>query len=204
MSMANINSQWFIDRLNERQLSQRSLARLMGLDPSAVSLMMRGKRKITLEEAAQMAVLLNVNTNDVLAQAGVPVQTDERRIKVIGHVAPTGNVILEAKGLHEITTGPSDLPPDAVAIQCRTANSSADYMDGWMFFTSDRHDNPAAALDMMTFCAVKGNGMLIASIKRGYRRGTFNLHQMCGLPPKENVELAWATPIWWIRTTVAN
>ena len=203
MNMA-INSQWFTDRLAERQLSQRGLAKLMGLDASAVSLMMRGKRKMTLEEAAQMAVLLNVNTNEVLAQAGVPVQTDERKVKVIAHMIEGGSVIMEAKGLHEFTSGPADLPPDAVAIQCRTANSAADYMDGWMFFTSDRHDNPASSLDMMTFCAVKGNGMLIASIKRGYRRGTFNLHQMCGLPPKENVELAWATPILWIRTTVGN
>ena len=50
MDMA-INSKWFTDKLVERQLSQRGLAKLMGLDASAVSLMMRGKRRISIKEA---------------------------------------------------------------------------------------------------------------------------------------------------------
>jgi len=200
--MAIINSQWFIDRLNDRQLSQRSLAKLMGLDPSAVSLMMRGKRKITLEEAAQMAVLLNVTTNDVLAQAGVSVQTGERKIKVIGHMIGDSTVVLDAHGLHEITSGPSDLPADAIAIQCRTTSSPMELIDGWMLFLSESNGNPMSAVDTMALCAVKNNGLVVRTIKRGYRRGTYNLFAPA-LEPIQNVELAWATSVLWIRT-VAN
>lgn len=194
-----INSEWFASKLAERDMSQRSLARLMGMDASAMSLMLRGKRKITLEEAAQMAVLLNVTTNDVLQQAGVPVQTSDRKIKVVGHMLGGGTVVLEAQGLHEMTNGPSDLPPDAVAIQCRTHNTSAEHMDGWMLFMSGRHDNPASALDTTALVAVKGDGMQIGYIKRGYRRGTYNLTAMCN-DTRSNVELAWAAPVLWIRT----
>jgi len=34
------------------RLSQRKLAKLLDLDPAAVSLMLRGRRKMTAEEAA--------------------------------------------------------------------------------------------------------------------------------------------------------
>ena len=40
------NHQWLKDRLSERKLSQRGLARSMGLDAAAVSLMLQGKRVI--------------------------------------------------------------------------------------------------------------------------------------------------------------
>lgn len=171
----------------------------MGLDPSAMSLMLRGKRRITLEEAAQMAVLLNVTTNDVLEQAGVAVLTGDPKIPVIGHMTGDSKVVMEAEGTHEMTKGPSDLPPDAIAVQCRTANTPLELMDGWMLFMSDKHDNPATAIDMMALVATKGNGMRIGTVKRGYRRGTYNLIMM-GQEPIQNVELAWASPILWIRT----
>ncbi len=36
-----IDTEWFRDRLASRKLSQRGLAKAMGVDPSAVSLMFR-------------------------------------------------------------------------------------------------------------------------------------------------------------------
>lgn len=194
-----INSKWFTDKLVERQLSQRGLAKLMGLDASAVSLMMRGKRKMTLEEAAQMAVLLNVTTNDVLEQAGVPVQTSAPKVKIIGHVRGDASIVMEPSGMHEVTTGPTDLPPDAVAIQCRTTGTQLELMDGWVLFMSGKHENPAVAVDQMAMVATKANGLRLCNVKRGYRRGTYNLLAM-GFEPIQNVELAWASPILWIRT----
>ena len=48
-----MQTEWFKQKLAERKLSQRQLAKLMGLDPAAVSLMLRGQRKMTNEEAHQ-------------------------------------------------------------------------------------------------------------------------------------------------------
>ena len=42
----------------------------MGLDPAAVSLMLRGKRKMSAAEAAEIARLLNVSVEEVLLHAG--------------------------------------------------------------------------------------------------------------------------------------
>lgn len=57
---------WVRVRLAERRLSQRQLAKLIGLDASAVSLMLRGKRKMGAEEAAAISRLLNVDVDDLI------------------------------------------------------------------------------------------------------------------------------------------
>lgn len=51
-----MNTEWFRQLLSTRKLSQRGLAKLMELDPAAVSLMLRGQRKMTNEEAHQVSL----------------------------------------------------------------------------------------------------------------------------------------------------
>ena len=100
--MAIVDTQWFRDRLAARKLSQRGLARAMGVDASAVSLMLRGLRRMTVEEAGQVAVLLQVTTQEVMQAAGVPVQGG-KRVRLMGYVQAGGRVVLEAEGLHDGT-----------------------------------------------------------------------------------------------------
>lgn len=193
-----IRPEWFNEKLKERELSQRGLAKLMGMDPGAMSLMLRGKRKMTLEEAAQIAVLLDVTTNDVLLNAGIDVRTKER-VKVLGYMIGTGTVVKHAQGLHETTDGHSALPPDTIAIQCRTHGSAVEHMDGWMLFVAGNHIAPGNAIGTTSLVGVKGNGEIIGFVKRGYSRGVFNVAGLCG-EMHSDIELAWASPVIWIRT----
>ena len=55
-----MNTEWFRQLLSTRKLSQRGLAKLLELDPAAVSLMLRGQRKMTNEEAHQISMILGV------------------------------------------------------------------------------------------------------------------------------------------------
>jgi len=66
-----MNTGWFRTMLAQKRLSQRRLAKEMGLDPAAVSLMLHGKRKLQLTEAKQIATILGVQLNDVLLAAGI-------------------------------------------------------------------------------------------------------------------------------------
>ena len=50
------------------------------------------------------------------------------------------------------------------------------------------------------WAAVKGNGIKLCHVKKGYRKGTYNLVGLRG-PVLENAELAWASPVLWIKTT---
>lgn len=189
-----INPQWFTDKLKERELSQRGLARLMGMDAGAVSLMLRGKRRMTLEEAAQVAALLDATTQEVLIAAGIDIRTKEK-VKVVGYMASNSTIVNQGKGTHENTEGHSGLPPDTIAVQCRTS----DHMDGWMLFISGTHVAPINVIGTTAMVAVKGNGQIIGYVKRGYQKGAYNVAGLCG-EIHSNVELAWAAPVIWIRT----
>lgn len=199
-ALMTIDTQWFVDRLQQRKMSQRGLAKLMGIDSAAVSLMFRGKRKMTLAEAAQIAVLLQSSTQEVLEAAGVPITT-ERQVPVIGYMHADGSVGLEPEGTHEMIDAPPGLPGDAVAIQCRTARSEQDLVDGWLYFLSEMQHNPERAVGTFSMVALKNNGLQMAHIKRGYRRGTYNIINNTGAIT-QNVELAWASPVLWIKTNV--
>lgn len=51
-----MNTKWFRDRLRGIELSQRGLAKLLDVDAAAVSYMLRGQRKMTLQEAVNQTV----------------------------------------------------------------------------------------------------------------------------------------------------
>lgn len=189
-----INTAWFVERLAERRISQRQLARLMGLDPAAISLMLRGKRRMTVDEAAQMAVLLQSTTTDVLVAAGVPVLGGER-VPVLGHLQPDGTVVLSAEGAHDTVEAPPGIPVEAAAVQSR----AGDLTDGWLYFTSQAHGKPDACLGSLALVAQRDGSLGIAHVRRGYRRGTFNLVNVANTA-LQSVELAWAAPVYWIRT----
>lgn len=55
-----MNTRWFRDRLKTIELSQRGLAKLLDVDAAAVSYMLRGKRKMTLQEANRIGQILGV------------------------------------------------------------------------------------------------------------------------------------------------
>lgn len=66
-----VDTGWFQGRLADKRMSQRRLATMLGLDPGAVSLMLRGKRRMSAEEVADVARLLDVDVSEVLMHLGV-------------------------------------------------------------------------------------------------------------------------------------
>jgi transcriptional regulator with XRE-family HTH domain len=64
-NMGTIDSAWFYDKLAEKGASLRDMARFLDLDPSAVSRMLNGDRKMSAEEQDQVSVFLGVGLEDV-------------------------------------------------------------------------------------------------------------------------------------------
>jgi transcriptional regulator with XRE-family HTH domain len=65
--MGVIDSAWFYEKLSQRDASLRDMARFMGLDPSAVSRMLSGERKMSAEEQDQIADYLGLPLEEVAA-----------------------------------------------------------------------------------------------------------------------------------------
>ncbi|MBX3566561.1 MAG: helix-turn-helix transcriptional regulator [Rhizobiaceae bacterium] len=64
----NVDKKWFVDRWTEKGLTLRKMARLMGVDPSALSRTLKGERELKVLEVGKMASILEVSPGEVLAR----------------------------------------------------------------------------------------------------------------------------------------
>lgn len=193
----SVNTIWFNQQLAERGLSQRDLARKLGLDQSAISLTFRGKRQMKFAEAADIARLLGLPVSDVLRNAGVPVDDGKQTVPLMGYMDGSGEVhCLHVENAEQILT-PHPMTDGSAAIQCRTSGTPLEYMDGWMIFKERPTTTPP--LDHFCIVKIKGSVRTLGMIRRGYKKGRFNI-----TGPAINVtdaDLEWASPIISIKTT---
>jgi transcriptional regulator with XRE-family HTH domain len=191
-----MNTEWFRDVLAQKKLSQRRLAALMELDPAAVSLMLRGHRRMTPEEAHQMGIILGVKTTEILRQAGIAVSDDVRHVKVTGHVDKDSVVTLFPRRTYDKVVGPADCPEGTYALQMRAASQP---IDGWMVFVSPSEDDPRAHVGQMCCVALDNGEHVVAFLQRGYRSGTFNLVRQSGDVLRTDAAVVWASRVLWVK-----
>jgi transcriptional regulator with XRE-family HTH domain len=188
-----IDTRWFRDRLADQRMSQRGLARQLGLDAAAVSLMLRGKREMKIAEAAQIARLLGVPADDVMTHAGVRIDSGNTMVPVAAYVDGSGEVHWQDGA--EATPHPGGiLQSDAMAIECRTAGTPLDHINGWLLFAPDvRHGVQPEAVGRLSLCRLKDGVIYLAAPSRGTHRGRWHLSGPASAA--KNVELEWATPV---------
>lgn len=197
--MSQIDTKWFKDRLADCKLSQRGLARAMGLDPAAVSLTLRGKREMKIAEAAQIARLLGVPADEVMQHAGVSIRSNGELVPINAwmdgntevHFAPVGQSIQHPGG---------DMPATLGATQCRTAGTELEHMDGWMLFVSRINVDqgiPPEAVGRLSIVKVRNGLVYAARVMRSSRRGMWNLQTPLGTIADVDVE--WANPVLMVQ-----
>jgi hypothetical protein len=189
-----IDTSWFKGRLADQKLSQRGLARQLGLDPAAVSLTLRGKREMKIAEAAAIARLLGVPADEVMEHAGVRISSKHTLVPICSTMDATLEVLPEPTGMTVPHPG-GDLPNDLTAIQCRTAGTDIDHMDGWVLFTSSRMDGnvQAEAVGRLSVIRLKNGVITVAKLARGLNRNRWNLISPVGT--MRDVEVEWAKPV---------
>lgn len=192
-----MNTKYFRNRLREIELSQRGLAKLLGIDAAAVSLMLRGKRKMALEEAKRVAEILGVSTLEVMREAGIEVTDDVRKVPVSGICDAGGQIKLLAARTHEKVIAPADVPADSYAVQIREPGHTK---DGWMFFVSNAQNEPRSQIDSMCLVALADGTQLLAYLRKGYRRETYNLTLSTDAGRLlQDCVVSWASPVLWIK-----
>lgn len=195
-NLAPMNTDWFRQQLAARKMSQRGLAKLLDLDPAAVSLMLRGQRRMTNEEAHQISGVIGLPITEVLRQAGIDVADDVRRVKVTGFVDCGFMVTLFPKRTHDKVVGPADCPDGTYALQMRCPSSPK---DGWMMFVSPAEGEPREHLGQLCCVALADGKHAVAFVNRGYRSGTFNLVTQMGQTLLTDASVVWASSVLWIK-----
>jgi transcriptional regulator with XRE-family HTH domain len=198
----SIESRWFQNLLADRRMSQRGLAKKLGLDPAAVSLMFRGKRRMQMHEAAEVARLLGVTMDEVMEHAGIRapagghVDLLERSVPLVYWMDGSGEMHAVDPGERvEIT---ATMPDDVVACQCRTAMSQIEHMDRWLLFFRAPTSSGVQADAVGRYCVMRlrGGVMTAGYLRPGYKRGTYAVHGPMNLI---DATVEWATPIVLIQ-----
>lgn len=192
-----MNKDYFLTLMSGRRMSMRGLAQRMGMQHSQLSLTLNGQRKMQLEEAALLSQIFGVPLNQIVANTGITVRpTSGRRTPVIGFVGTDGAAVMNGPDVIERTEAPDDLPDDAVAVQCRTAGSALEWADGWVVFFRKSAAIDPESIGRLSFVKIKDGPHAVATIKRGYQPGTYNLS---GIMSRQNVPLECASPVLVVR-----
>lgn len=190
-----INTKWFKEQLAARDISMRNLAKQVEIDPSSMSLTLRGLRKMTNEEAARIAAVLSIPVTEVLRNAGVQVSEDVHSVRMTGTVDCDGIVHDAAKSLR--INAPVDVPSDGYVLQVRCPQ---DLHDGWLLLCGAHVLQPDAAVDRLCVVHLRSGARVVGTMKRGYEPNTFNI--VSTIPKvglRENQAVAHANPVLWIR-----
>lgn len=191
-----IDRDWFVERLAGRKISQRKLAKHLGLDPAAITLVLQNRRKITNQEAHEMAGLLGVSVSEILRRAGVPTSDDVRKVAIAGVIGEEGKVTIFPQHSHDMVICPADVPASGFALQVRAASN---YKDGWLYFVSGEQLPPEGMLDKFVVAVTTDGRTHVCIMRRGYKSGTFNLLIVCSKGILENESLSWVSPVVWIK-----
>lgn len=192
-----VNTRWFTDKLTEQGYSMRRLAALLDLDPSAVSLMLRGMRKMTPGEAAQISGIIRVPVTEVLRQAGIRVLDDAHEIPQHGWVDASG-IVQKNIGPSRLFSVPADVPTNGMAVQVRGANLPN---DGWVVFTGPYDDRVAFLLDRVALVKLKNGQQVLGTVRRGSQEELHHVSPFTGGAVIENAKVSAIAPVLWIKPT---
>ncbi|HLV16014.1 MAG TPA: helix-turn-helix transcriptional regulator [Pseudomonas sp.] len=193
-----VDRRFFDTLMAGKKLSMRALAARMGKTHSQLSLMFSGQRRMQLDEAVQLSEILGAPLHRIAEAAGVGmVRANGRRVEVIGAMNGRGVVELYPAGVIERVTSPdASLPEDLIAVQARTADTPNAWMDGWVVFCMRSTEIEPDAVGRFCLARIKGGDTVLATVRRGYREGTYNLS---GPVSADSVRLEWATPVLLAR-----
>jgi transcriptional regulator with XRE-family HTH domain len=198
-SNIKVDKRWFQDRMADADVTQRRVAEELGIDPSAMTNLLNGKRNPRVEEVLIMAKTLRVSKEAVLAHMGLQSSAavpGESSTPVIGWVDDDG-VLHEGK-----VEGPTNMPtppgvPDgAVAVRYQTGGS----FDGWVaFFVPSEYVRPEA-FTRLSVVTLKDGAKKLRIVRQGYEEGSFRLTTLAAPNgPAESAVLIAAAPVLWLK-----
>lgn len=194
---ARVDKGWFQEKIAAKKLSQRKLAATLEMDPSSLTLMLQGKRKMTNQEATQIGKALGYPVTEIMRRAGIDVRDDVRKVPIAGYSGQGSVVNMLPKGTHDMIVSPPDVPSGSYVLQNRVAGAPR---DGWLMFVSGEQLQPDEVMGRFCLATIADGRMYIAIVQRGYKSGLHNLLLMGTVPEMmENQTVAWASPILWIK-----
>ena len=190
-----IDTNWFRNKIRDAHLSQRKLAARLDRDPSAVSLMLNGLRKMTMEEASLLADALSTPIDEIMSRAGIDTPRPPNNTAVVGWADEQGLVTIGKADGPRLTPTPPGLSESAQALRLP---------GGWtIYYTPGNIVDPEASGRFAVVQLSEGGPRYVRVLNRGYESGKWTLTPFAPSMGEsvrvENVRIEWAVPVTWIK-----
>lgn len=190
-----VDTKWFKEQLAARSVSMRTLAKKIDIDPSSMSLTLRGLRRMTNEEAARISAELSVPVTEVLRHAGVRVTEDLHSVRM-GGIVDCDGIVHDTENKARIAA-PVDVPSDGYVLQVRCPQA---LHDGWLLLCAANVTPADEAIDRLCVVHLASGERVIGTLKRGYEQRTYNVvSTIPTVEVRENQAVSHANQVLWIR-----
>jgi transcriptional regulator with XRE-family HTH domain len=179
--MAEIDGNWFHNQLDDRGQSLRALARHLGKDASAVSRTFSGKRKMTMEEAAEIASFLGVSVTEVMHHAGITREGEGLGPKILlsAVIGEDGEVrsLPEPQPLPQAVLDKAQLSIGAgrnrriIAAQVRASTGALSIWDDAVLLFAPTDGIEPGAIGALSICCLSGGKQILAKLDRARKTG---------------------------------
>lgn len=191
-----VDNHWFKAQMADSAMSLRDVAKAIGMDPTALSLTLLGKRKMSVAEAGKIAHALDVPIDEVLARAGVDLQG-----KKSNSVALAGFVDLDG----EVNLGPVMGPtttyrPDGIDNLTAVRIDADTMMDGWVLFYRESRTMGPEAVDRLCIVTTRDRAKpWLCWVRKGHEIGVWKLVSFLHAKDERRAQVITASPVLWMK-----
>lgn len=154
---------------------------------------------MSLEEANQIAEVLDVPVTKVLRQAGIQVQQDARKINLLGAINDDSAVVESEISEQQSVSAPADVPSNGFDLHVRASNN---LHSRCMVFCGSRITSPEFLIDRLCIIQTEAT-VVLGQLKRDYKADRFNLVRFIQhgnlSPTLSDQSVVTAAPVLWLR-----
>lgn len=216
----NVNEDWFVDQMKSSGLTRAKTAKILKMDPAGITHFLKGRRHLSLEEAAALAGKFGRTLEEVMAHAGVKVRGGVPRIAgnpVSSPKEPSETLTVRGWVDAEMTIhlgpvkGPAVVPAPPIggsettwAVRVQTQGTRLDGLDGALFYFPEVTPKAGVSPDAIGKVSVvrikKSKELAVRIVRKGYGGpGTYNLFLMNGEAAEAETVLEAAVPVVWMK-----
>ena len=209
----NVNRKWFDDHMRDKKYTQRSLGELVGIQYSAINLILKGERVLKATEAEIIARAFGVDVTEVLIAAGqlnlitLVNASSIQTAKSFGpkvEILPQANVVgrIDDNGVVHcdgILGPPKVVTPIGIPSQCNVLRfQTTNYMDGWLAYYMPTNSVSPDAVGQLCVVQCATGETVLRNVKRGYGAKDYTLVPIADGETETKV-IESASPVLWLK-----
>lgn len=196
---SEVDTKWFQDQLRQRELSERMVAEMLGTNKFTINRMLHGRRRWTADMVAGFASILGLPLAEISRRAGAaPPRDSQAAVRLVGIADASGAIGGKKSALGTVPRPGDELPKDLEAVRIQAPGQAT---DGWVAFYEPGRVFDREATNRLAVVELRNKGgKFLGIIRRGYESGRWNLWRLDGEITLENIEVASASPVGWIKS----